>query len=70
MSQTEKSMENTIRRTLDRAGYILHKGVCCADQSGYLIAEAATNTVVAGNDNGLEFTMSLEDVQEWIEKNL
>ena len=70
MSQTEKSMENRFRRTLDRAGYSLHKGVCCVGRRGYIICDKSSGLVLAGTSSGLQFDLSLEDVQEWIKENI
>ena len=65
---TEKALEQKLRRTLKSAGYVLHKSrvrnIHLDNLGGYMIADIMTNAVVAGN----RFQLSLEDVAEWAEE--
>lgn len=64
-----KSMEQKLRRTLEKLGYALTKSRkhnwSYDDQGGYMIVDNSINGVVAGS----HFDLSLDDAAAWIEQN-
>ncbi len=65
----EKVLENRVRRALDRRGLVLHKSrrrdPRAIDFGGYMIVDAATNSVVAGA-SPVAFSLTLADVEAWL----
>ena len=62
---TNKSLENKLRRALNKAGYVLHKSrrsISPDNLGGYMIVDLYGNCVVAGS----RFDLSLEDVEGWL----
>lgn len=60
-----KSLENKLRRALNKAGYVLHKSrrsISTDNLGGYMIVDLYGNYVVAGS----RFDLSLEDVDGWL----
>lgn len=68
---TTKSLENKCRRHLAKYGYALRKGKArpTDDESGYMIVNADTNSIVEGYDACYGcFQLTLDDVVEWIKE--
>ena len=65
----DKIVENRCRRALSRRGFTLQKSrrrdPRAVDYGGYMIVDAATNTVVAGAGSNA-FSMSLDEVEAWL----
>jgi len=65
----EKVLENRLRRTLNRRGYVLHKSrrrdAKAFDFGGYMIVDGNSDSVVAGS-TPRAFSMSLQDVEAWL----
>lgn len=61
----ENTMERKLRRTLNKAGYALHRSrrkvLSYHDQGGYMIVDTSINGVAAGPN----YDLSLEGVAEW-----
>jgi hypothetical protein len=71
MTDTEKVLENRLRRKLDRMGYRLMKSRARDPDDltfgGYQIVDVQINGLVEGHGNaGRGYGMTLDDVQEWI----
>lgn len=61
-----KNREQALRRTLNKAGYALHKSranISLDNLGGYMIVDAGINAVVAGS----RFEMDLDDVFDWVQ---
>ena len=71
MDQDEKVRENRVRRKLDRMGYRLTKSgrrdPKAVDFGGYMIVDAWRNVPMAGAQP-YQYSMSLEDVEKFIEE--
>jgi hypothetical protein len=67
----EKVRENRLRRMLQRRGLSLLKSKRrdpkAIDYGGYMIVDASTNALVAGDSNGLTpFSLTIDDVEGWL----
>ena len=66
---TDKVLENRLRRVLARRGYTLMKSrrrdPRATDFGGYMVVRTMTNAVEAGGHPA--FSLSLADVQRWID---
>lgn len=61
---TEDSLEQSLRRILKAAGYMMRKShtpISPDNLDGYMIVDMSRNTVAAGS----RFELTLEDVQKW-----
>lgn len=67
MEQEVKVQENRLRRIADRRGLIIKKSrrrdPYARDFGGYMLIDAATNSVVIGGD-GSGFSSSLDDIEK------
>ena len=62
--RTEDSLEQSLRRVLKAAGYMMRKShapISAENLGGYMIVDMSRNTVAAGG----RFELTLEDVREW-----
>ena len=62
--RTEDSLEQSLRRVLKAAGYMMrksHASISPDNLGGYMIVDMSRNTVAAGG----RFELTLEDVREW-----
>ena len=64
MMCAENRKEQSLRRLLKEAGYMMRKSsgpITSNNLGGYMIVERSGNTVVAGSC----FELAMEDVEEW-----
>jgi hypothetical protein len=70
MLADDKVKENRLRRVAQRRGLVLQKSrrrdPRAMDFGGYMLADARRNVVVAGAEPNA-FSMSLDDVQRWLD---
>lgn len=62
--RTEDSLEQSLRRILKAAGYMMRKShapISPDNLGGYMIVDMSGNTVAAGG----RFELTLEEVREW-----
>ena len=70
----DKVRENRARRAIERRGYHLMKSrrrdTRAIDYGGYMIIDPIINGVVAGTSPAHQhgFSMSLEDVEQWLQR--
>lgn len=63
---TDLNRERHARRALASLGYELHKGKQFGRFVGFMISDLRDNYVVAGTNNGTDFELSIEDVEDFI----
>ncbi|GAA4169085.1 hypothetical protein [Shinella granuli] len=69
MAETDKVKENRVRRVAERRGMRLEKSrrrdPKAIDFGGYMLIDAATNTVILGSTS-YAYSASLDDIEEFL----